>query len=141
MPNAWTNHVKQFAKENNLSYGCALSNPQCSASYKSAKPVKPKSTFSKLPNLAPLGPRVVMPTKSAVPMSSFFASALDEPVKKQMKISHPKIIVDFIPPPASKGRGRPPVYTTADERKKAKFAMTVASNKRRREEKRAMAVV
>ena len=33
----WTDHVKSFAKKNGLSYGCALNNPECSASYKSKK--------------------------------------------------------------------------------------------------------
>ncbi len=38
MPNAWTNHVKNYARENNLTYGCAINEPRCKASYK--KPVK-----------------------------------------------------------------------------------------------------
>ena len=37
MVNAWVLHVKQFAKDNQLSYGCALSMPECSASYKKSK--------------------------------------------------------------------------------------------------------
>lgn len=34
MPTNWTNFVKSFAKENNISYGCALSMPDCSALYR-----------------------------------------------------------------------------------------------------------
>jgi hypothetical protein len=30
----WTNYVKDFAKANNLTYGCALSDPACSAGYR-----------------------------------------------------------------------------------------------------------
>ena len=41
MPNNWINHVKDFARENNLTYGCAISNPLCKSSYK--KPVKQKA--------------------------------------------------------------------------------------------------
>jgi hypothetical protein len=37
MVNAWVLHVKQFAKDNQLSYGCALSMPECSASYRKSK--------------------------------------------------------------------------------------------------------
>jgi len=37
MPNAWIEHVKRFAKENGLAYGCALSTPACSASYRKPK--------------------------------------------------------------------------------------------------------
>ena len=33
MPNAWITHVKNFAKENNKSYGCAISDPACKNSY------------------------------------------------------------------------------------------------------------
>ena len=38
--NAWTNHVRAFATKNKMTYMCALSNPECSSSYKSNKPVK-----------------------------------------------------------------------------------------------------
>ena len=33
MPNAWITHVKNFAKENNKSYGCAISDTACKNSY------------------------------------------------------------------------------------------------------------
>jgi len=33
MVNAWIMHVKQFARENGLSYGCAISTPECRQSY------------------------------------------------------------------------------------------------------------
>lgn len=33
MTNNWVEHIKKFAKEHNLSYGCALSTPECSQSY------------------------------------------------------------------------------------------------------------
>ena len=38
---AWVEHVKAFAKEHNISYPCAISMPQCSASYAKA-PAKTK---------------------------------------------------------------------------------------------------
>lgn len=37
MPNAWTNWVKNWAKRHNEAYGCALSNPKCSAAYRMSK--------------------------------------------------------------------------------------------------------
>jgi len=36
----WTDFVKSFAKENNITYGCALSDPDCSAGYKAKYGVK-----------------------------------------------------------------------------------------------------
>jgi hypothetical protein len=37
--NLWVQHVKEFASTHGLSYGCALSNPQCKTSYHSRKPL------------------------------------------------------------------------------------------------------
>ena len=37
MPNKWIEHVKSFAAKNNLSYGCAISKPECKSSYQGAK--------------------------------------------------------------------------------------------------------
>ena len=37
MTNKWIEHIKAFAKAHNISYGCALSNPKCLATYKSKK--------------------------------------------------------------------------------------------------------
>jgi len=33
MPNDWVKHIKKFARDNNITYGCALSDPRCKASY------------------------------------------------------------------------------------------------------------
>ena len=45
MPNAWVEHIKKYAKENNLSYGCALSMPDCKNScYKKTKESKTKES-------------------------------------------------------------------------------------------------
>ncbi len=34
MPSAWVEWIKKFAADNNTTYGCALSNPKCSATYR-----------------------------------------------------------------------------------------------------------
>ena len=33
MSNPWIEHVKDFAKRNNVSYGCAISMSECKSSY------------------------------------------------------------------------------------------------------------
>lgn len=45
MPNAWVMHVKKWAAENNKSYGCAVSDPECKATYR--KPIKEKPLTKK----------------------------------------------------------------------------------------------
>jgi hypothetical protein len=35
--NAWVNHVRQYAKAHNITYGCAVANPDCKSSYKNVK--------------------------------------------------------------------------------------------------------
>ena len=47
MPNAWVTHVKKFAADYKLSYGCALSMPECKSSYKSKKEPKLKESEKK----------------------------------------------------------------------------------------------
>ena len=84
MPNNWTNHVKQFARENNLTYGCAISDPRCKSSYK--KPVKQKAeqpepapapetkTFRKkrqAPSPVPPPPLVFVPPPPPQTLASF----------------------------------------------------------------------
>ncbi len=38
MPNAWVEHIKKYAKDNNLSYVCALSTPECKNTYVKSTP-------------------------------------------------------------------------------------------------------
>lgn len=40
--NRWVEHVRSYASQHGLSYGCALSDPQCKASYHSDKSIKAK---------------------------------------------------------------------------------------------------
>lgn len=44
MPNRWVEHVKSFAAKNNLSYGCALSKPECKETYRAKYGVSKKLT-------------------------------------------------------------------------------------------------
>ena len=45
MSNAWVEHLKKYAKDNNVSYGCALSMPDCKNScYKKTKESKTKES-------------------------------------------------------------------------------------------------
>jgi len=34
MPSMWVEWIRKFAADNNTTYGCALSNPKCSATYR-----------------------------------------------------------------------------------------------------------
>jgi hypothetical protein len=44
MANAWVEHIRQFAKARGLAYGCALSNAECRATYKSKKVLRAPET-------------------------------------------------------------------------------------------------
>lgn len=46
MVNPWIEHIKRYAKETGKSYGCALSDPECKASYKQKPPTSSESTGS-----------------------------------------------------------------------------------------------
>ena len=49
MVNLWVEHIRQYAKDNNLSYACALSTPQCKNTYikTSSKSTSKKKTDCK----------------------------------------------------------------------------------------------
>jgi hypothetical protein len=54
MPNAWIEHVKDFANRTGKSYGCAISDPDCKASYvkpprKARTPKQPKESKARAP--------------------------------------------------------------------------------------------
>jgi hypothetical protein len=50
MVNKWVEHIRAFAKKNNLSYGCALSDPKCKSSYHASKaPAKAPEPPAKAP--------------------------------------------------------------------------------------------
>ncbi len=44
MTNPWVEHIKKYAKDHNISYGCALSTPECKNTYRrpSSKPKQKK---------------------------------------------------------------------------------------------------
>jgi hypothetical protein len=44
MTNNWVSHVRKFASEKGLSYGCALSDPECKRSY-----IRPEKSVKKQP--------------------------------------------------------------------------------------------
>jgi len=50
MPSAWVEHIRDFAKRNNMTYACALSDPKCSQEYriKNPKPAKKGKKGKKL---------------------------------------------------------------------------------------------
>jgi len=51
MVNAWVEHVKRFARDNNISYMCAISKEECKTSYRRKnQPIEPPETrtFRKL---------------------------------------------------------------------------------------------
>lgn len=64
MANAWIQHVRAFAEEHNLSYACALSNPNCKASYQPTPNYGPQLT--KLVNIIKVGRTGRQPTPEKV---------------------------------------------------------------------------
>jgi hypothetical protein len=68
----WTDFVKSYAKANNISYGCALSEPDCSASYKRKYGVK-----------KPLGKKKELESMGAEDINRIIAPPKQTPQRKQ----------------------------------------------------------
>jgi len=68
MPNAWVEHVRKYAKDNNMSYGCAVS--EAKASYVKA-PRAPRKTSPPKPSPPPPKPSPPPPKPSQPSPKSF----------------------------------------------------------------------
>lgn len=57
MPNPWIEHIKKFAKANNTTFGCALSNPKCKETYKKPSQIQTKQPTFKQPTFKEIAER------------------------------------------------------------------------------------
>lgn len=102
MPNQWIDHVKKFAADNNLSYGCALSKPECKETYRAKYGVSKKLT--KKQNIEKMGAEdfdapnmklVVKEKKKRRPKELVIEEEPEEtiiiPVKPKVKLNRIKI--------------------------------------------------
>jgi hypothetical protein len=114
MPNRWTQFVREWADDNNMSYGCALSKPECKNDYH-RKYLTKKYEKSQQP-------------KEVEQMGAEDINVAKKP-KKQKEKQNIRLIIEE-DEPATKKKGRKPKYATDEERKKAKREQTLASNKK-----------
>jgi len=162
MPSKWIEHIKDFASRNNLSYGCALSDPRCKEEYHKNKPQKLTSKEKKEvagmeaeESTGDINRKLYKKEenkKRTVALKSKLNKALVkkqlvetmgmagedvnvQPKKRIVKVK--KITALPVPEPVTPSkRGRPVKYSTEEERKKAKSMKTVESNRRKRLEKK-----
>jgi hypothetical protein len=80
MSNPWVLHVKDYAKKNNLSYMCAMSQPACKASYKKPTPVKKIKTIEVKDNEIPKFINTFRPQEKKI----------EPAIRKQMQIDFQK---------------------------------------------------
>jgi len=78
MVNAWVDHIRAFAKKNKIAYGCALSNPDCRASYKPKKP-SAKALLSEVDGIERAD-----------------LAAMEVALEKKLKRSSPDTALDFV---------------------------------------------
>lgn len=160
---AWIQHIREFAKSKNLTYGCALSDPDCSITYQAKKLSNLKKKESNSANKTALNAKlnnkfVQNQLKETLGMMKedvnvakkkkpkIVISGDKRPKKKMLIIEEeeePRPRANTLPTEetlaerAKKARKpRTPKYATEEERKKAKLEQTLASNKRRYEEKK-----
>jgi hypothetical protein len=90
MPNRWVDHVKKFAADNNLSYGCALSKPECKETYRAKYGVAKKLT--KKQNIEKMGaedfdaPNIKMVVKEKKKRKPKAELVIEEEQKKQWNL-------------------------------------------------------
>lgn len=83
MSNPWVLHVKNYAKKNDLSYMCAMSQPECKASYKKPTPVKKIKTIEVKPMTIP---KAVVVKPTTIPKLSKYEIYKNLPFKPDVYI-------------------------------------------------------
>jgi len=154
MANAWVEHIKRFAREKGMTYGCALSDPECKATYK--KPPKPLTQKKERESMGveDASAKAIVAEEKAkksahkARTTTMKAKVNKKQVEKQLvetmgmkgedkdALGTPS---QSVPEPAKKKGGRPKKYATAEEAREAKRLMTKESDKRRKEAKKATA--
>jgi hypothetical protein len=85
--NRWVAHVKEFSKRTGKTYGCAISDPECKASYVKAPKAPRKARTPKQPK-EPKAPRA--PRKARTPkQSKSIRERLQERIEKNRMNSTP----------------------------------------------------
>ena len=101
MPNAWVEHVRKFAAKRGMSYGCAVSDPECKAQYHRQKERNAKKTRT--------------PAQETEGMGAEDVNVAEKPKKKKsMPDDVGKLIQDF---------ARPAKRTFEENAKRAKIKM------------------
>jgi hypothetical protein len=126
---AWTDHIREFAKTHNMTYMCALSDPNCKATYQAKNPQK----LTKKQKKEVAGMEAEEKHSKEVEKKH-----KEETETMQMSAAHSAAAPSAAPPaPVPKKKaGRPKKYASPEEAKKAKKIKTVESNRRKRQEKK-----
>lgn len=87
MTNAWVQHVKSFAKKNNLSYGCAMTDPKVKVGYTPVTKSKKQKATPVESVKAPVRPKkkLVIKESKSVPKSAPKTIPEFDPTKDDMK--------------------------------------------------------
>jgi hypothetical protein len=136
----WIQHIKNFAKEKGLTYGCALSDPECSITYQANKLSNIRKKASNSANKTSMNAKL---------NNKFVQNQLKETtglMKEDVNVAEKKVArprANTLPTEETlterkkkPRKPRTPKYATEEERKKAKLEQTLASNKRRYNEKK-----
>jgi uncharacterized Zn-finger protein len=116
--NRWTDFVKKWASDNDTTYGCALSKPECSQAYR-----------------AKYGHRKKLSQKKERELMG--AEDKDAPAPPEPDYGDDGGDGGDEGPPPPKKKGRPKKYETEAEAKRAKSQKTMEAKKRRDQEKKA----
>jgi len=145
--NRWTDFVRSYARHHNISYMCALSTPECSASYKAGKQGEPKTRKEKKANAMMSAEDRPAPDRkeslgdifeSATPISGENTPSIRKKLKNRGR-EHAQMTAEDRDapeapksPPKAKARktaGRPRKYATVEEARLANIKQTAERKK------------
>lgn len=94
MPNKWVEHVKQWSAENNMTYGCAVSKPECREAYHKKNLTKKYEKEQQPKEMEQMGKedinRTKKPEKEKGQQSKEIEQMSKEDINRAMKPEKPK---------------------------------------------------
>ena len=93
--NKWINHVKKYANENNLTYACALSNPNVKTNYEKVikkgrkQQVKEKLEIMKVQNIEFLKNKIKNMSDDDIPIIRIKFNSYNKEIRDGVKVKYP----------------------------------------------------
>ena len=92
MSNPWIKHVKKYASDHNISYGCAISHPDCKNTYVRQDPIEKKQKQKELDTriMTGISKDLISKMNNQLPLAKSRFKQTSPAFKQFFKTNHPE---------------------------------------------------